>query len=240
MKKKFNSDIIEHKIYQALKSLGLILLLLLWSSFLIIPLVIMGIDYENLNITSKGIILFLGDLTFLIFLIFLYRKTLIHDFKEFFQKNWKQNLKTAISYWLVGVFIMIISNLIISMIMNGKISDNEEAVREMILKIPLYMAFSLCIYAPLSEELIFRKSISEFTNHKYLYPLLSGLIFGGLHVITTIESTLDLLYLIPYSGLGIAFALLYQKTNNIFSSIIVHAFHNTLTLILFLVSYQLI
>ena len=129
---------------------------------------------------------------------------------------------------------MFLSNIIIYFITGGKIAGNEEAVREMIKLSPITMAFEVAIYAPIVEELIFRDSIKKITNHKYIYPILSGLIFGGMHVIFSLNSTIDLLYLLPYSALGIAFACLYRDTNNIFSTIVIHSLHNLLALILVL------
>ena len=60
-----------------------------------------------------------------------------------------------------------------------------------------------------------------------------------LHIISYITSPIDLVYLIPYSALGIAFALLYHKTNNIFSTITMHAMHNLLAVILYLLGASL-
>ena len=145
-----------------------------------------------------------------------------------------KNIFTSLKYWLLGLSIMVISNSIITIVTNETLAANEEAVRNLIDTHPLYMAFQLIIYAPLTEELIFRKSIREITNNKAIYILLTGLIFGGMHVISSIQSAKDLLYLIPYCSLGFTFGYLYTKTDNIFSTITAHATHNTLALILYL------
>ena len=130
---------------------------------------------------------------------------------------------------------MIISNTMITIITNGGIAGNEQAVRELIDKVPLYMAFQVMIYAPISEEIIFKKSIAKIFKNKYFYVIASGLIFGGLHVISSITTPIDYLYLIPYCSLGITFAILYQKTNNIFYTITAHAIHNTLAFIVYII-----
>ena len=83
------------------------------------------------------------------------------------------------------------------------------------------------ILAPIIEELTFRKAFREVFTNKTLFVLASGLIFGGLHVILSLNSLWDLFYIIPYSSLGIAFGYMYQKTDNIYTSIIMHIFHNT-------------
>ena len=104
------------------------------------------------------------------------------------------------------------------------------------------MIFSVSIYAPFTEELIFRKSIKDMVISykdnkitKYMYIVISGLIFGSLHVLGMATSILDCLYIIPYASLGIAFASLYYKSDNIFSSMCMHMVHNTVAIILLLV-----
>ena len=72
--------------------------------------------------------------------------------------------------------------------------------------------------------------IDVFKN-KYIYVLISGLVFGGMHVISSASSMGDFLYIIPYSALGIAFALLYYDTDNIFTTISMHSLHNLLSII---------
>ena len=130
---------------------------------------------------------------------------------------------------------MIVSNLILTVITNGGIAGNEESVRKLIDIAPLYMLFNVAIYAPITEELIFRKSIRDFISNKFIYCLVSGIIFGGLHVISTINTPIDALYIIPYSALGISFATLYTKSNNIFSSMSMHALHNTIAILIYLI-----
>ena len=83
-----------------------------------------------------------------------------------------------------------------------------------------------------------RKSIKEIIPGKniitkYLYILTSGLVFAGMHLLGQVTSTLDYLFLIPYGALGVAFAALYHKTDNIFSTMMMHSLHNTATIILY-------
>lgn len=219
-------------ILNTLKSIGLILLMLIYNVIPLIILSLFNINYSNLSTIGKTIYLFICDIIFMLFLFFIYKKEIIGNFKSFFNKKIKQNIDLSIKYWLVGLLVMIVSNIIISTL-NGGIAGNEESVRELINKMPLYMIFQVVIYAPFTEEIIFRRSIKDTTDNKYIYILASGLIFGGMHVLSNITTLFDLLYLIPYGALGIAFASLYNKTNNIFSSITMHSLHNTLTLILY-------
>ena len=135
---------------------------------------------------------------------------------------------------------MIVSNLAITLFCKNAIAGNEETVRDMIDQVPLYMIFSVSIYAPIIEELIFRHGVKDCFNAykknkiiKYIYAIVSGFIFAFLHIIGQTNSAIDYVYIIPYMSLGFTFALLYYNTDNIFSSIMMHAFHNTVTIMLY-------
>lgn len=219
------------KVYYVLKLTALFILFILWDS---IFFSIFGNIIMKLSLPYKVFFNFIVNLFFLILMISVYFKTLKKDFKLFF-KDFFNNMETSIKYWLIGFTVMIISNLIIVIISEGAIAGNEEQVRKLIDISPLYMLFSVSIYAPLTEELLFRKGFRDIIKNKWLYIIVSGCVFGGLHVIGNIASLIDVLYLIPYCSLGIAFAYTYYKTNNIFSTICMHSIHNTMAIILYLI-----
>ena len=60
--------------------------------------------------------------------------------------------------------------------MNGKIAENETAVRSLIDDLPLYMAFSVMIYAPVVEELVFRKFIYGYLSRTKLHIVVNIII----------------------------------------------------------------
>lgn len=225
-----------NKILMIIKSISIILLLLLSSSLFFS---IIGANPNNIDDKTYTLYLTLSELILLIILFIIYRKTITQDFKKF-KKDINSNLELSFRYWTVGFSIMLLSNLFITLILGKTIAGNEETVRNYINASPLLMAISTVIFAPINEELTFRKSIRDALNNKWIYILTSGLIFGILHIISYINTPLDLIYLIPYSSLGIAFALLYYKTNNIFSSISMHAMHNLLSIIIYLLGASLI
>ena len=231
MEKNIKKYIKNEKIYYVLKLTSLFILFIIWDSIFV---EIFGKFIINLSMSYKVFFSFIVNLLFLILIVSVYFKTLKKDFKLFF-KDFFNNLEISIKYWLIGFIVMVISNLIIIIITNGAIAGNEEEVRKLIDISPLYMLFSVSIYAPLTEELLFRKGFRDIIKNKWLYIIISGGIFGVLHVIGNIASAVDLLYLIPYCSLGIAFAYTYYKTNNIFSTICMHSIHNTMAIILYLI-----
>lgn len=214
-------------------SIGLIFLLLTYNFIPIIVLTLLGINYLDFSFNQKIIYMFTTSLIFLLFLIFIYKDSFFSDFKDFFSKKFGKYMKKALIYWGLGIIIMLASNFILFFINNGAIAENEKSVRELIDKAPLFMLYQTVLYAPLSEELIFRKSFKDVFSNKFIYILISGLVFGGMHVISSASSFGDLLYIIPYSALGIAFAWLYYDTKNIFSTISMHSLHNLLSIIIY-------
>lgn len=225
-----------NKILMIFKSIGMMLLLILFST---IFFSILNINPNNISDKVYVVYLTTSELILTVIYFAIYRKTLVNDFKEF-KKDINGNLEFAFRYWAVGFAIMVVSNLFITLVLGKTIAGNEEAVRNYIKTAPILMAISTVIFAPINEELTFRKSIRDALNNKWAYVLLSGIIFGGLHVISYVSSPLDLVYLIPYCSLGISFALLYYRTNNIFSSISMHMMHNLLSIIIYLLGASLI
>jgi len=97
---------------------------------------------------------------------------------------------------------------------------------------PVFMLLNTAILAPIIEELTFRKSFRIVFKNNIAFILISGIVFGALHVITSITNTYDYLYLLPYCSLGIAFSYMYYKTDNIFAPIFMHFMHNSIMTIL--------
>ena len=204
-----------------------------------IPMTLFKIPYENFNITMKILYMFFCDLGFMIVMFLIYKDKIIKDFKKYV-KNFSTNFELSFKYYFIGVIIMIASNLIITLFFKEANAGNEEAVRSLIDQAPLYMMFSVSLYAPFVEELIFRHNIKDcvmcYGNNKFtrcIYVFISGFVFAALHILGQTTSILDYIYIIPYMSLGVAFALLYSKTDNIFSSISMHMLHNTVTVILY-------
>ena len=218
-----------------LKSVLVILLFLTFSSLFFI---IFNIDKENITDKEYLNYLVISNILLMGIFIYIYRKDLIKDL-SYFKKNFEYNFFNSFKYWLIGFVIMFISNLIITFILKLNIAGNETEVRNFININPILMILIACIISPVTEELTFRKSIKDACNNKWIYIIVSGFVFGLLHVISYINASIDLVYLVPYTALGISFALLYYKTNNIYSTISMHAMHNTLSIIIYLLGAKL-
>lgn len=171
-------------------------------------------------------------------LILLYVKDLIREFKSF-KDNYDKNISPMLKYYLVGIGCMIFFNIILNQLI-GEISANESGVREMLFKAPVLSLTLIAVLAPIQEELTFRKSLQPLINNKWLYCIISALLFGLVHLrIEFVTGTFvisHLLYILPYGSLGFGLALMNYETKSTFSSIFVHMIHNGFTALLLLVA----
>lgn len=213
------------KIKKILNFILIFLLYFIYDQLIITILNKIGIDISSLNVNGKIIISILINLSLMIILYLIYIKDINKDFKDY-KNNFKKYFSSNFKYYIIGLLGMIISNIIISYFISGN-STNENIIKSYINNYPIYMVFSTCIFAPFTEEIIFRKSFKNCFNSNIMYIILSGILFGFLHTISG-NSLKELLFIIPYGSLGSAFAYMYCKTNNIFVPITFHLIHNSI------------
>lgn len=224
MKKEINLKEIKKSI--------LVFVLFYFSSYIqLIPIYAFNLNLSNLSGTNKVLLSIFSNTILLSILILLYKNELIEDFKKYKNKL-GSNIDTGFKYWFFGLIGMFISNIIINVIMKNGQAENEKIVQQMISYAPILMIINAGLIAPIIEEITFRKAFKNVLKGKWLFILTSGIIFGALHVITKLTSPIDLLYIIPYSSLGIAFAYMYYKTNTIYTSTTMHIIHNSILTIL--------
>ncbi len=210
------------------KSLAVVALFFLSTLFQLIPIRLFHLNVEELSSNMEMAISLFSDFCGLLILIILYFKELKEDAKKLV-KNFNPIMDTAIKYWTLGIIIMVVSNLLIQTLAPQSVAVNEESVQALIGEAPLLTFIGAAIFAPIIEELTFRKAFYDvFKKNTLLFVLTSGLVFGGLHVILSLSSPWDLLYIIPYGALGSAFAYILAKTDNVYASMIVHFLHNAI------------
>lgn len=190
-----------------------------------LPFQLLNIDTSQMPTWIKIVYMIAYEIVFMAIIAFIFRKKLKNDFQEIKKKH-KDYYADCFKYWLLGIAIMMVSNVIISMINNGNIANNEETIRQMMNISPIYIFFSAVLFAPLVEELVFRQGFRFIFSNNILFIFMSAFVFGGLHVFTSMESLVDLLYIIPYGAPGAVFAYMLVKTDNIFVPMGFHFMHN--------------
>lgn len=185
---------------------------------------------ENTN-NPTLIFNYIYDALVIIILLMLYKNELKVKFSDFIH-NIGGYLKKYLKYWFIALVLMEITSFI-AISINGAIAANEESVRELIDYNPFLTFIMTSILAPFIEETIYRLSLYKIIGKcKYLFIIISGLLFGTAHVLNNITQLSDLLYILPYGVPGVVFAYVLLKSDNVFVPIGLHCIHNTFSFIL--------
>lgn len=162
--------------------------------------------------------------------IIIFKDDLKRDFSYFKNYFTEYNFIVFKTYG-VALAVLFILSLSIRLYTGLSTPTNQENITILLNHNILLTIFLATIYAPIVEELLFRGIFRKFIKNKYLYIILSGFIFGLLHVIDDYKSIGELLYIFVYGSLGCFLAWIYYKTNNIFTNIYMHFLQNTISII---------
>lgn len=205
--------------------LGVIIFYFIFPYLQILPFMLMNSDTTNLPLEIEIIYLIAYSCLTAAIISLIYKKRLSADWKKF-KNNSNNYFNENIKYWIISIIVMIFSNLIIQSLVKNGLAGNEQTIRDTFKTTPFYIFFSAVLYAPIVEELTFRLSIKKIFSNKWVFVIFSGVFFGLLHVITNFNDITDLLFIIPYSAPGIAFAYMFEKTDNIIVPMSFHLLHN--------------
>lgn len=226
---------LEKKFLLIIKSI-IVILIFNYSKYLqYIPVKIFNINIETLTPKMSAVLSTFSTVVLFFIFFIIYRKDLKKDFKDFI-KNKENYLDIGIRYWIIGLLIMVISNYILNFVLKAGGATNEKSIQILIKSFPLLMIIDAGLLAPFNEEIVFRKAVKDIFNNKWIFYIITFIIFGGAHVVKNSNTILDYLYIIPYGALGVSLACAYNKTNNIFTSITMHMFHNTILILLSIIS----
>ncbi len=191
-----------------------------------LPLKLLHINYQAWNDYWLIFYSLIYELVLIGIIIAIYYKELKEQLQEYI-RHANDYLKKYIKYWFIALGGMYVSNLIILSFFQNGIAGNEESVRQLLNYFPIYTFIASVVLAPFLEEIIFRYSFRKVClQGKWIFIILSGLIFGGMHVVGNVQVWEDVLYLVPYSIPGIVFAYTLVKSDNIFVPITLHTIHN--------------
>ncbi len=223
---KGDDDMVDDKtrVTNTIKGVFVILLYFFVSFFKTLPLDLLRIDYNNLSLFTRELYGILIEIILILIIIFTFKD----QFKKAFQDIKKNHLKyfsSNFKYYMLGFFVMVAANLLINLL-GGSLSNNEAAVRDQFSLAPIYTYLSGVFLAPILEESVFRLSLRNIFKNPLVFVVMSGAIFGGLHLMGMTDSPLLPLYFLSYSIFGIVFAYIMVKTNNIFVSMGFHFMHN--------------
>lgn len=159
--------------------------------------------------------LHLGMLSLALF--FLWKKDLSATLKGM---GFPGSIKNAVIY-TVGGLVAIFGVLFVLSIVSYYLGFNDESkVTQKIAGLPLYILALAVIFAPITEELLFRALLVPRVG-----IVLSSLIFGGLHL--AYGSTIEV---VGVALVGIILALVYRYSKSITPCIIIHLVYNLMSI----------
>lgn len=186
--------------------------------------ILLKIGIEKNILHSEIFNLFLG-IVILVILVIILKRDIIRDLKYFF-KNFKIYFKYDIILYIIMITINMALVLILIKIV-GEDPSNENGLNSLNLSIPFIFLYGAFI-GPFIEECVYRGLLKKIFTNKYVFLIISSLLFGLAHmdILGIIENPLQLLYLISYAWSGFIFAYNYEKTGNLASSIFLHIINN--------------
>lgn len=192
-----------------------------------------------LNVRNDDVIVFIECIYYSLsmfmaeYVIFKERKKNFRCFK----KRWKRYAFLLFNSVIHCIALQLVLCIIASKISKG-VSENQASVSEMPLAILLILAL---LYAPVVEEVIFRYLLRRIIKNEGWYIVLSGLVFGIVHVLSSIgkHSAIDVFaYSLPHLGVGWYLSYVYASTNSIETCIIIHRALNLYASIPFILLYM--
>ena len=194
-----------------------ILILVFFGQLLLVPLI-----YKITNNYMFSTIFY--DLIILSVAVWAFIGKYKSDFRHL-KDNFSAYLRSSLKYWLLMLGVVLVAGVIMTFLGAKAESGNQEALKTL----PLwYLIPSAIIFAPIVEEAVFRGSLRRFIKNDVAFIIVSALTFGLLHTFLSEEGLYSIIVQsINYVAMGGALAYSYTKTNNIYTSMMVHAFQNT-------------
>lgn len=229
----------KEKLINIIKFVIILVFFFTLSSLLALGIKSMGlaiIDYKDIVVISSATEVLLSVLIFA-----LYGTDLIKD-KTILKDN--DIVKKIIKYFCMFWVIKILSSLVMAALCAAggfdiNISENQETINLYTTSAPILMLLTSSITTPFVEEGIFRLGISKIIKNKHLFIIISGLVFGFLHIFPTdLNITYALISSIPYVTMGMILAYIYKKEDNIYYPIFLHGLNNFISMILFFCSWK--
>ena len=219
---KEKKKILDSNIFKGSLSFFILTTILLFQA---LPFDLLNIDINSIKKPVLYTYSVLVQIIGIILVFIIYKDYIIKSFNEAKKKK-NIYLKKYLKFWFLILVLTAVLNFIIMMFNGGNIANNEELVRSSLNSAPIYMWISAVLVAPFFEELMFRLSIKSVFKTKWLFIIISGLLFGLAHVASSVTNVFDLLYIIPYSVPGLIFAYVLSDSDNIFTTIGMHMLHN--------------
>lgn len=207
---------------------GSILILISYLVIFLLPAILISI----INIRHQIIIIQTLDYVFGALLLITIVK--VNNMQNELERHSVSPIKT-IKWGCLGLIIALIFQIIVNIASYSKdknIKSHNTSVLIQLAKHNPFFILAIIVGAPIMEEIVFRKVLfgnlnnwfkhQQYKHNVLLSAVISSMLFALLH---------NDGHLITYSGIGLLFCWLYQKTGRVQTSIISHMLMNALVTI---------
>lgn len=205
------------KIKKELLRILLAIIIFFYTSIPVLAILrIIGLEITSSNYKMLVVYDFVSSLVVAVFISTLYYDVIINDLKKLKDKcNGKvsvylKSIMIGFLFLLITKFVSAYVVTIICNLFNIEIAtaDNQAIIEKMVKSMPLLITLSASLFAPISEEVLFRGGIRKLMNNLGVFVTVSGLIFGLMHVTDNIIFILEILFI------GIIVNYLINNKNN--------------------------
>lgn len=169
---------------------------------------------------------------YFVILIFAYKNTLMKDIKNI-KKDKKKSIKIIASGVLLIFVVTILVNAVIGLIFNIKqIPENDYSLMILFNESPLFLMLLTCIYYPIVEGIIFRKTVRDIIDKKWVFIIFSSLFYFLFNILYTSMSFNTIMASLCYFTTMMILSYSYFKTNNFTISVFMLMLYNFIFTIL--------
>ena len=200
-----------------------------------------NINMSTLSDKNLLIIEVVISIIMFIILLLLYYKEIKEDFK-LFKSDLSKNISYVVKMFIIFIIVKYVISIISLLILMGLGYDvyainsvNQSTIESFIKISPILMTITCSFIGPFYEEVLFRMGMKKMIGKKYMFIISSGLLFGLLHIFPLSEGIsleLGIIQSISYVTMGIFFAYVYEKNNNIFTTIGLHFLNNFISVLI--------
>ncbi len=163
---------------------------------------------------------------FAILIIYLYKDTFKSDFKDL-KENKKKYIKSILINVVLIFAVMIITNALIGILLDIKeTSENDYSLLTMFKKSPIALILFTSIYYPVVEGVIFRKSVRDIIDNKWMFIMFSSVFYFFFNIAYTSLSLNSMITSLCYLFSMMILSNYYYKSNNFTASVIVMMIYN--------------
>ena len=188
--------------------------------------------FEFVGIRNSITKAFISDILVFGIILVIYRSVMKNNLIQY-KKNY--DFKSSIKIIIKTLLIMVICNIAISFLSYFVLGDeiNElNAIQSLVNQSIPYLIFKSLFFSSIVETLVFQYSIKQIINNKFIYIIISSLIFMLMNLIYLDFNSRYLVFdLLSYFIMSLIFALTYIKTDNIYFIIIIKILYNIIPLI---------